>query len=325
MKHNKLGQGIFLAVLSAFIIYIMIYGIISSKSNESFFRNGFWEGGKLIHIGNINDDWDDEDNTYDFDDYKSEYEYCYNINDFSKINISLVSEDVYIHEGNSDEVKVCFVGNWKNSNPVSEITDDTLFIKRLKSVKYKKRRILKVYLPANYCKNIEIRTTSGDISFSVKENENISIETVSGDINLNFSNAADITIKTTSGDSKIYGGTCSRFLAKSVSGDSIITNLKCSDFESNTTSGDFRITGELESFNIKSISGDINITINQELLSNSEITTTSGDIVFTNNSDYSYMYDTKTKSGSYRMNNSKPKMSDYTVKLSSINGDITIR
>lgn len=144
-------------------------------------------------------------------------------------------------------------------------------------------------------------TTSGDVKLYNLETNNIKLNSVSGDIKVDDIKSTNIKVSTTSGDINL-GKIISNVSSSSVSGSISITSLE-GETNISTTSGDIEV-GDLYITNdskISSVSGEIELMVNQNSNVKIEASTTSGD---------------------KNINDSKINDGKYKLKLSTVSGDI---
>lgn len=226
----------------------------------------------------------------------------YEVININNIDIDLSSSNIEVYLSDNDKIKIEQYGNQKTDKYIDEISEETIKIKE-------KIRIFeffihhteyKIYLPKNYLgnlnlksvsgdilvenisdkiKDIELKTTSGNIKFLVDINsESLNLKSVSGDIELLKVDTKDISIKTTSGNIKTEIINAITADLKSVSGD-IKANSLTGLNNVATTSGNIRVLDLicLKNSNISTISGDVSIKMNNDSNCAIDISTVSGD------------------------------------------------
>ncbi|MDV3428544.1 MAG: DUF4097 domain-containing protein [Bacillota bacterium] len=179
---------------------------------------------------------------------------------------------------------------------------------------------IEIYIPRNYHQDLELATTSGDIEILDElELNNLTCSQVSGDLevkrNLCINN---FTSKTTSGDMEIPKLEAKSYKMSTISGDINIRNLSGSG-EISSTSGDINLNSLKlsEYINIKSISGDIDVSAPDNTGFVFEANTVSGDI----DSDFNMYYKNK------RGNKAEITYGDGPYKkisVSTVSGDINL-
>lgn len=229
------------------------------------------------------------------------YNEVYLEKDIHKLSVELVPTDITIKESPDANVHVIIYGKKARQDKFSlnlqggnlKISEKTKFC--LGFCFFNEEVI--IYLPKSFMKNIDLKTTSGDITISQDLNSNLDISSVSGDVYIKGANK--IKGKTTSGDIEID---------------------KALETELKTTSGDITL-GQSGNIYASSVSGDIDI--NDLIVSGSaKIKTTSGDVEIDKIND-AYV-ETETTSGEVTINNNNRK-SNNTLKIETVSGDITVK
>jgi DUF4097 and DUF4098 domain-containing protein YvlB len=158
---------------------------------------------------------------------------------------------------------------------------------------------INIELPENMS-NVNIKTTSGEISISGIKADQIITETANGDVSINGVYTTDFRIKCSSGDISIYDVNSIKLIASTLSGNVKVKNIEAKDLSLKSSSGDVEagnitadiidnssLSGDLNLSNIKSnecrlrsTSGDIDI--NKFTMSNADVSSVSGDINLSN-------------------------------------------
>lgn len=327
MRKDKLGLGVFLSVLSVFIIYVMIIciktdfpvkNVIKTSSIVKMFSK--INRSNIIVYDYNSSDYDDDsysygntNNLFTFDEYEVPCILC-----------EMVSEDVRITETSDSKISVFFKGNWKGTEPYALISGNTLVINKKYRKNYTGPRTVEISIPNSWDKDISISLSSGDAIVDKNNIGNLSINTISGNQLIKVFNAKSVNCSSSSGDVKINSLKSDYVNLGSISGDLSFSNIETLSFNASSTSGDIQGDISAESFEINSISGDSKITLKKNLSNTSSINSTSGNINITNCSDYSYKYITNTRSGSTRIKDYSKNKSDVTVNADSISGNIYV-
>ena len=277
-------------------------------------------------------DWGKSKNMKLVDSYEAKVE------EINKIDFNLYSTDIEVKESNSDTIKVEYYSN-KEKNAKIKQDGNTIVVNEEETGNYcigicfNNRKIV-LYVPSTYAGEYNYITRSGDIKFDVDTpNNNIEIETTSGDIS--FENANDVNIITTSGD--IKGGNANKVKFHTTSGDVKLKGAKdSSNIETTSgdiyvgavakiviksTSGDIKLDKVTKSMNLKTVSGDVTVGT-LAMTENSNVNTTSGDVTITNNESNCYV-DFDSTSGDETVSHSDRK-SDLTLKVETTSGDLTV-
>lgn len=143
---------------------------------------------------------------------------------------------------------------------------------------------IQVYIPVSYDKNLQIKSSSGDVSFdSDMALDSILCTQSSGDFNIR----STITSK--------------KFTLKTSSGDIDIENLLAASYQINSTSGYINIKTLSGSGDVAASSGDIKINYN-DISYYANISASSGDINLSIPSSLSFEFNGKCSSGEINSN-----------------------
>lgn len=196
-------------------------------------------------------------------------EKVYAADQIESIEVLTISRDIKLYKSSGTEVKVHLHGetNIEESTAelVSEIKGERLVVKMKRketisigfSTKDKVR--LDLYIPADFYKNINLKSTSGEITIEELNLPGLELKTVSGDIDGNHIFTKSSTLETTSGDVMLrdFKG---ELKVKTISGNLLV------DFAELT-----------EGTIITTTSGDIEIKVPKETALTSVFDTLSGD------------------------------------------------
>lgn len=126
----------------------------------------------------------------------------------------------------------------------------------------------------------ELRTASGDVTFTGTVGEQLSVQSTSGEIEVRNTTGSTVQIATTSGDIELAAVQISgEAVLETISGDIALEHSDAGSFRIKTTSGD--IEGALlsgKNFVTHTVSGDVRVPPSDSTANVCEVTTTSGDI-----------------------------------------------
>lgn len=249
-------------------------------------------------------------------------------------NIEMETEsiDIQVYTTNEDEMRVeAYTKDKAKEENLFEIeeNENTISIKNRNSKSNicffcfgNNITIYKVYIPRNYKENIRIQTSSGEVSIlGDLNNKNVDLKSSSGDLEIGSVTATNINLQTTSGDVSTKNTTSSTLSIQTSSGDielgtsegKVSLNANSGEISVHSLHGDARIhtsSGDVEinsflitgSSTIDTSSGEVHIRLHED--SNCEITsnTSSGDVRYPNEShkvgkDPYHMLAIKTSSG----------------------------
>lgn len=250
------------------------------------------------------------------------------LSDCSRIILDCSSDDVIISSSDDDKLKVIQSAN-RNLNENEKFTID----KRNGAVSISDRysnftfnlfgglnKKIELFIPKNYAKDLEVKSTSGDINIDDDLNlNNTKFTQSSGDFTSTGKITADqIDIKASSGDIKSKNLKAKSYGINSSSGDITIDSIIGSG-EISASSGDIKVTyGDIYEYaDVSAHSGDINLRVPQGLSFEFDGDCSSGDI--DSNLDLNY----KNKDG----NKATAKVGDGPYKkinVQTTSGDIDI-
>ena len=116
-----------------------------------------------------------------------------------------------------------------------------------------------IYLPKKAFENISVKTSSGEVDLDVDLNSrNIEIRTTSGDIDGKDIFASNLTVSTTSGEVTLTGLNSNKAAFSSVSGDMQLSG-EVDECTIKTTSGEIEVNGSVREIEVSTVSGDMEL------------------------------------------------------------------
>lgn len=210
------------------------------------------------------------------------------IGNCTKIKLDFASADIVVASTDEQELKIVEKANGSMSKEEKFVISkdgDTV------SVSDKGRRVgfyfwglnnmrrIEVYIPKNYSKDLDIKTSSGDITFD-------------SDIKL-----ANLNCRQESGDFKShYAITADQVNFVSSSGDINTDELTCKEYDVSASSGDIHINGLSGSGQVDSSSGDIRITY-KDISESTKVSASSGDVTLEIPKSISFEFNGRCGSG----------------------------
>lgn len=210
-------------------------------------------------------------------------------NSIENINIITTSSNVSIFPHDASNINVDIRGDFDSNHKYNDcikkfdITDKDINIET-STEDFFNDVSLNIYIPNNFNGNINLKTTSGDMSIS----------------SLKLSN---LLLSSTSGEIKSY-------------------NVTSSNSKINSTSGSLDYTGSLGECTISSTSGDIELNLS-DLGNNSTITSTSGEIDVNLASAIGYKANISSTSGDIEARNNNTDNLNINKSYTFTNGDGT--
>jgi lia operon protein LiaG len=179
------------------------------------------------------------------------------------IDVSTISADIQVSRTSGGTILARLTGKAGNAPELTAYTEGTtgtIAVKWPKSTNNNTRSMnLELLIPQNYRNGLSFSTVSGDI-------------TLPGDAQF-----SQLSVKTVSGDIKGADSEYGPVKVVSVSGDAEFSRVSSANVEFSTTSGNLDYSGILDSLTVKTISGDLSISLDA-LTGPITSNTTSGDL-----------------------------------------------
>lgn len=190
------------------------------------------------------------------------------------IDVTTVSKNITLYKSSGSEVKLHLHGQSNIDNEIMEFTSEIREDKLVVEVKRKEMISigfsfiedvkLDIYVPSNFYKNINLKSTSGEITVEEINVDRLEMKTVSGNIDGNNLYTDFSNLETTSGDMMLrdFKG---EVKVKTISGNLFIDYKELTGkAKINTTSGDIELKipeGSALTSIFDSVSGDFNSNI----------------------------------------------------------------
>ncbi|MCK5673654.1 MAG: DUF4097 family beta strand repeat protein [Spirochaetales bacterium] len=191
----------------------------------------------------------------------------YNMDDIKNLDIAVSSADVRISVVNSDKLRVHLHGSSSSQKPylTDKKVNSRLSIKVDRKSSFgisRSNLILEIELPGKYKQNLEIRSSSGDISVSNIELNIFKVDLSSGDLNLQTLNVRDFYYDSSSGKLRAVNIESQETELEASSG-SIIIDKFSGNIKAKLSSGNikFAYSNFKNSISINNSSGDITISL----------------------------------------------------------------
>ena len=180
-----------------------------------------------------------------------------------------------------------------------------------------------VYLAGTEYDDMTIVTSSGDIDMEYYlAMDNIDIETSSGDVTVNGANSDTLTIATRSGNIKIDSASSKDTRISANSGDVSLGDVVTDNVDLKTSSGNIT-SGSIKAKRINGRASSGDVMIRDCDASEINIMTNSGDVSIGIGSEMKYEYTTKTSSGDVNVPDSV-KGADGKCSIETRSGDIDV-
>jgi len=237
------------------------------------------------------------------------------LDDVVKIKVKAVVSQIEIIVEDREDLRVTFKGTLSTaSSKTPKLRMHRQGKEVLAKVEYPKHNLstgksevaLKVYLPMDYDKKLEIESVSGDLSIDTLEVEELIATIVSGDINMETLEVEELTATTISGDIYIHSMEGKTLGMESTSGCISGKYISISALQAETISGDI----ELDELIADKVTGD----------------SISGDIRMSIPKDYELSIDTHSVSGDKNIEGGKSDKDAIKIQmeLGTVSGDIEI-
>lgn len=275
-----------------------------------------------------------------------EIEYEVSLQDIEEISLSLISQDVYIYESNDDKLYIKHYANKnlvekeklqviRKGNKVSITKQDKINFNLFNFNRWGLNEQVEVYIPVSYKGNLDSRTVSGELELSGLTLDELSCHSTSGEIKLRDIKAKELSVNEVSGDLELNNVEAESIRTKTTSGDVTIKNVKIDRIKASQVSGNFEMKGIGKQLELNSISGEIEIDLD-EMANEVQMETVSGDIELNipENNGFELIFNTvsgdiksnfdllgsiKTKGNKYIYENGESQMSIRTTS-----GDLEI-
>jgi len=254
----------------------------------------------------------------------------YSLEDIENISLNLKSSDVEFFESDNNELKVIQYGNSNATEFTGTVNNKSIKIIDSRNsfmfFNFGHNSRYEVYLPKNYSGNLVVETISGEISLNnfVLNLKAMEIKSVSGDIRLNSKFTANETnVKTVSGEIIINQINSDKVALETTSGDIEIDSIISNNLNISTVSGEVTLDSISNMVKINTTSGDVTVK-NLTITDDSKISTISGEIEIGMNEDSDCRIKTDTVSGDTDIRDNNYKDGQYEFKLSTTSGDIEI-
>lgn len=260
MNNGSRGSKIFL-ILG---IVLLAAGILLAAANfASFGLNRIFSGNRVFD--NVRSFGKDISQGKDINEERVEA-----ISGIRHISVATVSDNIRLIPVDSDEIKVHYYGSYSTTNPdyrpelVVEKIGPRIDIKIVYqsnnlSISFYSDLKLDVYIPEKYKENIEISSTSGEVSIDRLDVQELNYSNTSGDLNADWIGAEKCNMSTTSGEVRV-SGKFERFGFITTSGNLIADDFTSKKSELKTTSGEIKLSGQPGDINAEAISGNLNLS-----------------------------------------------------------------
>lgn len=234
---------------------ILALASIASFGLERIFSFGQISGSRPFDIDRIE---------YDVDEERVEP-----VSGIRHISIASISDNIRLIPVDSDEIQAHYYGNYSTTNPdyrpemIVEKNGYQLDIK----IKYHSNHLLisfnsdlklDVYIPRQFKDDLEIMSTSGDVTVGSLNIQEFDYSNTSGSLNAERIEAEKASLSTTSGEARL-SGKFNSFKFATTSGNLISDDFTSKKSELNTTSGEIKLSGQPGDVNSTGISGNLNL------------------------------------------------------------------
>lgn len=206
------------------------------------------------------------------------------VKNINSIDINLLSEALEIQETTDSKISVQLVG-FENNEPDVTVVSNTLKIQSKKKIKVNfvtfQRKVI-VKLP----KGIEL----SDVDFTC----------TSGSIKINNCIFTNIHVNSTSGSVSVYNCKADKFDVRCASGSITFDECAITNIEAKSESGSIKVDGNYKGIELRSTSGSIKANLNEPLIQDSELCSTSGSVHLTLPPESGFKVKYNVVSGTYK-------------------------
>ncbi|GBG96985.1 DUF4097 family beta strand repeat-containing protein [Lactococcus termiticola] len=195
--------------------------------------------------------------------------------DFDAVNIALTAGKLSVQPGDNAHVKVDYkvygavengdVDSYLAEKSKLEVIDEVLEITT--EAPGRISADVALYLPEKTYKDIAVKLTHGDSSFSKTEAEKLSLSIVNGQIELKETQTSELFVSNKNGDIRIEDGRADELKLSLVNGDIRVTSA-FGRGDISLVNGDILLTQDSNSpreLNVKSVNGDIKLSVPEDL------------------------------------------------------------
>lgn len=223
------------------------------------------------------------------------------------LTVKSTSENINIIADDSSEIRAHFYGSYASSDKtlkpklVVEKDGDNLVVRidnksKIMLLYFTSNLKLDVYVPKAYGKELDITSTSGEVSSDdALKLDRVQIKTTSGEIAVKSMDAAKAVLNSTSGEIQAEG-IFGDLDIDSTSGTIVSQNLTAASGKINSTSGEIKLKGSIDGIEAGSTSGTIIIDTDR-LTKDMAVSTTSGEMVVKLPADADFKLVAKSLSG----------------------------
>ncbi|WP_315109117.1 DUF4097 family beta strand repeat-containing protein [Clostridium intestinale] len=260
---------------------------------------------------NINSFFNRNTYTYGVDSTESN-----SLDGIDSVNLNFVTGNITIETWDKNEVSVSAIGNVSTNNSIQDFKLEKTIsgnqvtfsfsnsINLLSNLFNSGDMSIKVFIPNNYNKNLNISSTSSYININNNSFNSIDIKTISGDLELMNINTKSINSSSTSGNISFNNVATETSTIENISG-----SVYAQNFSGN--------------INCKTVSGDINVDFNS-FNNDYKFSTVSGYTNLTIPSSASFALTTETLSGSISNEFGSNNNSNSKIRFNSTSGDLSI-
>jgi len=189
--------------------------------------------------------------------------------DFEDLDLELLSSEVSISSGSSNEIIINLEGSIK-----SNFTPDIYIEERGKSLRitdsnksfsdsdYKDNSLMiEIIVPEKFHRDISLNTITSRVEVKEIDFDEVNMNTVSGDLRVNEIKSTDANLKSVSGNIDLTNSNLYNLRVDTVSGDSKLIGVIIKDMRFKSVSGNLEIVGSLYSLDSDTVSGNADIDI----------------------------------------------------------------
>lgn len=199
------------------------------------------------------------------------------------IYLDLVFEDVEVMTVDSEEINLKYFLIYHPSvtdkGPDFKLSteDEFSFEVDWNSFQGKARGMLVIEIPEDYKQAIEINGVSGGMAIRKLSVKKLDVDVVSGDIDIEDISAETMKLDSVSGEVNVKNSTSVKAVMDTTSGDVDLDKVVIDDARISTTSGRITVSGQIDDCDIDSVSGNCKMAV-EALKGDYDIKTVSGSV-----------------------------------------------
>lgn len=217
-----------------------------------------------------------------------EMEYEVDLNNIEEISLDLASQDVFVYASNDDKLYIKHhtgreitekekLKVTQNGNTISITKPAVVMFNLFNLNRWNVNEQVEIYIPNKYMGDIDFKTVSGTINMADLIVNDMRCQSTSGEITLSNIQAKELTVHETSGNFELKNAKIEAIKTKTTSGDVKIKEIETDSIKASQVSGNLEVEGICNTVDVDSVSGEIELDLDQ-MLQSIDAKTVSGDV-----------------------------------------------